>query len=553
MTEQLIFLPSHNAVVLCVASILYFLGGIGGLLASSNKITVSRAWDLARVASTGSLIFSLACCFDALLHLPALMGKQRIDFIARIHSISFSFRFDLIESLMLLLVAFLGWVIVSYSRTYMAGDPNEPAYIGHLLRTLAAVSLLVVTNNLILFLVAWVLTSLSLHGLLTLYPGRQAAVIAAHKKFLASRLGDFTLLCGVVLLGSKAGSFELNEVADQITSLHSVPAPIHIAAFLMAVSAIIKCAQLPLHGWLIQVMEAPTPVSALLHAGIVNLGGFMLIRLAPVINTTPTAQGLLVVIGCLTSTISSLVMTTRISIKVNLAWSTCAQMGFMLMECGLGLYDLAFLHLLAHSLYKAYAFLASGGAVNQAKLKRMMPPATRVRMATVMVGCIGGLSVSTVGALLWRSDLRIDANTLFCILVVGIAMAGIITTVLSAQSLATTIILSILAVGISTLYFGYETLFVRILPVDIRHRTPHSPDLFFAAMCFIILYAVQIVIRVKPLGRFATALYPWFYAGLYLDEVFTRATFRIWPASQASQLTRRRDVTEPFEVRKVQL
>ena len=142
--------------------------------------------------------------------------------------------------------------------------------------------------------------------------------------------------------------------------LHPVPLSIHIAALLLAISAIIKCAQLPLHGWLIQVMEAPTPVSALLHAGVVNLGGFMLIRLASVIYTTQAAQALLVVMGCLTAVVGSLVMSTGISIKVHLAWSTCAQMGFMLVECGLGLYALAFLHLLAHSLYKAHSWVQAG-------------------------------------------------------------------------------------------------------------------------------------------------------------------------------------------------
>lgn len=120
-----------------------------------------------------------------------------------------------------------------------------------------------------------------------------------------------------------------------------------------------------------QVMEAQPPVSALLHASVVNLRGFMLIRLASVIDTTPVAHGFLVVVGCFTATIASLVMTTRISIKVHLAWSTCAQMGFMLLKCGLGLYGLGFLHLLAHSLYKAHVFLGSGDTVNQAKLKRL--------------------------------------------------------------------------------------------------------------------------------------------------------------------------------------
>ena len=541
------FWPLCNAALLGVPPILYLLGGVGGQLASARKRSVAHAWRLAHFTSTVALFFSLVCCADALLQAASLTRRPQIDTLTRFGAVHLSFRFDLIESLMLVLVAFLGWVIVRYSRAYMAGDPKEPSYVGHLMRTLAAVSLLVVTNNLIVFLAAWVLTSLSLHGLLTLYPNRQAAVIAAHKKFLASRLGDLTLLCGVVLLGSQAGSFEMDAVVYHVAGLKSVPGSIHVAACLLAISAIIKCAQLPLHGWLIQVMEAPTPVSALLHAGVVNLGGFMLIRLAPVIDSTHLAQSLLVVVGCLTATISSLVMTTRISIKVHLAWSTCAQMGFMLMECGLGLYDLAFLHLLSHSLYKAYAFLGSGGAVNQSKLKRMAPAGPKMSFTVLVAGGLFGVFVSTLAALVWRPGASVDAALILCIPIVGFAIAGILASVLSARSLAAAVVLAIAAIGVSLLYFGYDTLFQKVVPGGTIHLAQQRPVLFFAVGCFVVLYAIQTTVRVNPLGQFATTLYPWFYAGLYLDEVFTRATFHLWPANKISRVSPRRDVTQPFE------
>ncbi|HAD30262.1 MAG TPA: NADH-quinone oxidoreductase subunit L, partial [Methylophaga sp.] len=146
-----------------------------------------------------------------------------------------------------------------------------------------------------------------------------------------------------------------------------------LAAFLIAQTALIKCAQLPLHGWLIQVVEAPTPISALLHAGIINLGGFLLISFAPLMALAPVAQWTLLIVAGLSTLISALVMVTRISIKVRLAWSTCAQMGLMLIECALGLYELALLHLLTHSLYKAYAFLSTGEAVHDFGLKQLAP------------------------------------------------------------------------------------------------------------------------------------------------------------------------------------
>lgn len=538
----------QNATLLCVPPILYLLGGLGGRLASSKKFPVSKAWRVARAFSAASLFFSLACCSDALLREGSLSCRPQIDSLFAFGITHLSFRFDLIESLMLLLVNFLGWVIVSYSRAYMAGDPGESSFIGNLMHTLAAVSLLVVTNSLILFLAAWILTSLSLHGLLTLYANRQPAMIAAHKKFLASRLGDLTLLCGVVLLGSQTGTLEMDEVAHRIVGLHAIPTAIHVAALLLAFSAIIKCAQLPLHGWLIQVMEAPTPVSALLHAGVVNLGGFMLIRLAPVINTTPAAQSLLAVVGCLTAVISSLVMTTRISIKVQLAWSTCAQMGFMLMECGLGLYHLAFLHLLAHSLYKAHAFLGSGGTVNQAKLKRMMPMKPKAGFPGLLLSGLCGLLVATLGAVLWRTSSLSGALGFFCVPVVGLAIAGILSAVVSMRSQTASLILSTAAIGISLIYFGFDSLFQNILPIAPSNLAQQRPLLIFSVICFVLLYGIQMIVRVSPLGAIASALYSWFYAGLYLDELFTRATFRLWPANRTSKLAALRDVTQPFDV-----
>src|SRR5262249_55706852 len=138
---------------------------------------------------------------------------------------------------------------------------------------------------------------------------------------------------------------------------------LHLATALLVVGVLLKSAQIPFHGWMQQVMEAPTPVSALLHAGIVNIGGFVMIRLAPLMAHAHLAQGMLVTVGLITAFIASLVMTTRVSVKQILAWSTISQMGFMLLQCGLGIWQLALLHLLAHSCYKAHSFLSSGGAV----------------------------------------------------------------------------------------------------------------------------------------------------------------------------------------------
>ena len=129
-----------------------------------------------------------------------------------------------------------------------------------------------------------------------------------------------------------------------------------------------------MHGWLTEVMEAPTPVSALLHAGVINAGGFLLIRFADVMLLAPSVLAGLVLIGGFTALFAGLVMLTQPAVKTSLAWSTVAQMGFMILECGLALFPLALLHIVAHSLYKAHSFLASGGAVELIAANRRPGP-----------------------------------------------------------------------------------------------------------------------------------------------------------------------------------
>jgi NAD(P)H-quinone oxidoreductase subunit 5 len=551
MSQLYLFWPSQNATLLCVPSVLFVLGGIGGRLCSYARLPTQKAWSATLFASSTALLFALVCCADALVHVRTVAHAPRIDALFSSGAFALSFRFDSVSVLMLLLVTFLGWIITNYSRTYMSGDTEETRYIGNLMWTLGAVSLLVVSNNLILFLAAWVLTSLMLHGLLTLYPYRQAAVIAAHKKFLASRLADLTLVSAVLLLGSQTGSFEMDAMMRRIVSSQAVPTAIHVAAVLLAVSAMIKCAQLPLHGWLIQVMEAPTPVSALLHAGVVNLGGFMLIRLAPVVSTTPSAQTLLVISGCLTAIISALVMTTRISIKVHLAWSTCAQMGFMLMECGMGLYNLALLHLLAHSLYKAHAFLGSGGTVQQATLRRMTPALPDRHGAIVTGSAFLGILVAALGSAFWSSEHALTATFFSVITIVGLAIAGTLAALLSERNFVASLLLSLSVCGVSILYFGYETLFQKILPGTEPRLDPPFAAVIVVLIGFALLYLVQTIVRKAPSGQLATALYPWFYAGLYLDELFSRLTFRIWPARNCANVVQQRDAIQPFTRRGV--
>jgi NAD(P)H-quinone oxidoreductase subunit 5 len=270
-------------------------------------------------------------------------------------------RLDAVSATMGLLVAFVGWIVVRYCRRYLDGEAREGRFHALMLATLAAVLVLVQSGSLMVLALAFVAVGLGLRQLLLFYPERPEARRAAAKFALVWGAGDAAVILAAALLWSAFGTADLAGIAAAAAG--GLPLAAQAAVALLVLAAALKTAAFPLHGWLTEVMEAPTPVSALLHAGIVNAGGFLLIRLAEVVQASPGAMAALVIIGGLTALFGAVVMLTQAAVKTALAWSTVAQMGFMLLQCGLGLWALALLHIVAHSLYKAHAFLASGGAV----------------------------------------------------------------------------------------------------------------------------------------------------------------------------------------------
>ena len=524
-------LPAVRAALLIAAPLLFTLAA---LVAGLSPRRPEVAWRAAGLASGLSLVAALAALLALATDGAVVMHGPSLLTLGDAGALHASVRSDVAGALMLVLVAFIGWIIVGYSRRYLDGARGQPRYLRQLMLTLAAVTLLVVTNNLAVLALAWIATSLALHGLLTFFDTRPQALIAAHKKFIASRVADACLLAGFGLLAFTLGTLEIDQA---IAAAQAAPAEsrgaLQAAALLIVASALLKCAQLPVHGWLTQVMEAPTPVSALLHAGVVNLGGFLLIRMGPLVAEVPAAQALLVIVGSLSAVIASLVMTTRISIKVSLAWSTCAQMGFMLMQCGLGLHELALMHLLAHSLYKAHAFLGAGGAVERARLKRMTPPTPPLRFGDWLLGAAGGLALMGLAALTWGVPVA-EAPALWAVGgILGLALAPLLVAPLQSQAGLRDVLAPAAAAAVAFAYFGLHALFAAALP---NALPPAAPGLVgWVLALFGLLFVVQGAVRARPEGALARRLYPWLFAGLYLDELFTRLTFRVWPARVPSR------------------
>ena len=526
MSTLIADLPALRAALLFAVPLVYALAAVPSSMAGS----LDSGWRWARLGAGLALAASLASLAWLIFGGPGIWrGPALAGADAGVH---FSLRSDALADVMLVLVCFIGWVIVGYSQTYLGGQRGQPRYIRSLMLTLAAVTVLVLTNNLLLLVLAWIGTSLALHALLTFFEQRPQALIAAHKKFLASRLADVCMLGAIALVGSQLGTFEIDTAVAAARALPELSGGLQLAAVLFVIAALLKCAQLPVHGWLIQVMEAPTPVSALLHAGVVNLGGFVMIRLGTLVADVPAAQTLLVVVGGITAVVAASTMMTRISIKVALAWSTCAQMGFMLMQCGLGLYDLALLHIVAHSLYKAHAFLTAGTAVEQHRLQQMTPPLPTLSGLAWFISAIVGIGIVAAAALAWGIQ-PAEAPALWAMsAILALALVPLLAGPLLHAGGAWMLAGLAGSFAVALVYFGLHLLFKQWL--GSASAAPMGLVAWVIG-CFVVLFVVQGAVRARPQGALSRRLYPWLYAGLYLDEIFTRLTFRVWPARLPSR------------------
>ncbi|MCB2387104.1 NADH-quinone oxidoreductase subunit L [Thalassolituus alkanivorans] len=429
---------------------------------------------------------------------------------------------------LLLLLSVMALVAVKFSRRYLAADPGFGRYLRWLLLTLAAVALVFISNHLLLFALGWIAISLALHQLLMFYPERPRAALAAHKKFLLARLAETSLLVAFYLLWQQHGTANIDTIISAYQASAALSLNEQIAAVLIALTALIKCAQLPVHGWLIQVVEAPTPVSALLHAGVINLGGFLLILFAPLFLQVAAAQWLVLVVAGLTTVLAALIMTTRISIKVRLAWSTSAQMGLMLIECALGMVELALLHLLAHSAYKAWAFLSSGSAVQQHVQQSLLiaPPAAARRWLPALIAAAGLVAAA------WWFSVQLSAQLHTGIQPVSgwLLLALALTTLLVQRASGAWTLL--LAAGLA---LAYSLLKILLQPLSGELSAALRPGLFSAAdlwvsALFLLLFSVWWLLRYRAHWPLVQRLSLALFAGLYLDEWFTRITLRLWPA-----------------------
>lgn len=423
------------------------------------------------------------------------------------------------------MICFIGFVVTRYAAVQFRDEQDSGKFWRRLVSTIAAILLTAIADHFLLFWLGWVAVSLTLHRLLVFYPERPRALLAAHKKFIFARIAETLLgvtLLSLYLVYDVQAISELTEITD-----HGVS---NWLALLLVTVAAMKCAQLPVHGWLLQVVEAPTPVSALLHAGIINLGGYLLLQFSPILTPAEGARWLLAIVAGLSMLVAASVTMTRISVKVRLAWSTVAQMALMLVEISLGFYALAALHLLAHSCYKAYSFLSAGSVVEQGE-RQHFAQLTLPRVRALLIGGVVALVLVVLAAWSFSAQLYFAPW-----LAVGMALALWLASEVDYFGRRHSFRTALIAAFWLGLYVAGAWLFKLLLPTPSASQYLLGIDLW---VCGVLLgiAAVYLWLLYRPRRALGHRLFIALNAGLYLDEWATRFSLRVWPLRLPSSVS----------------
>jgi NADH-quinone oxidoreductase subunit L len=284
--------------------------------------------------------------------------------ISGVFQVPLGLTLDPLSRTMVVLVSGVGAIIHIYSLGYMRDDEGKSRYFAALSLFMFAMLGIVLANNFVMLFMFWELVGFTSYVLIGHWFYRDSAADAAKKAFITTRIGDFGFMIGILMVWIATGSVVFAEIAPRMSTLASHSTFVTVVALLVFCGAVGKSAQFPLHVWLPDAMEGPTPISALIHAAtMVAAGVYMLVRVAFVIQSSQTALLVIAWIGTITAVMAALIATQQNDIKRILAYSTLSQLGYMVMAVGLASNDAAMFHLFTHAFFKALLFLAAGSVI----------------------------------------------------------------------------------------------------------------------------------------------------------------------------------------------
>jgi NADH-quinone oxidoreductase subunit L len=353
-------------------------------------------------------VIAMALCYEVLTEsAPLLPGSQtthgyEVQLFTWIPAGSFvvevGFVVDALTACLLIVVTTIGLLVHVYSLGYMAHDPGRWRFFAYLNLFMFSMLLLVLASSFLVVFVAWELVGLCSYLLIGFWYRRPSAALAAKKAFIVNRVGDVGFALGIMLIFVTLGTLDIREVIERIPTVD--PATVTIIALLVFTGAMGKSAQFPLHVWLPDAMEGPTPVSALIHAAtMVNAGVYLVARTNPIYAAAPSALVVVASIGIFTSILAASIAMTQTDIKRVLAYSTLSQLGYMFAALGVGAFTAAIFHLMTHGFFKGLLFLDSGSvihAVHDEQDMRRMGGLSKKIPITYWTMLIGSLAIAGI-------------------------------------------------------------------------------------------------------------------------------------------------------------
>ncbi|WP_028966973.1 NADH-quinone oxidoreductase subunit L [Sphingomonas phyllosphaerae] len=369
---------------------------------------------LPKAITTGGLF--LSCALSWPVFIGFLMGSSEASVTPVLHfmtsgtfDVSWALRVDALTAVMLVVITSVSALVHLYSWGYMSEDPDQPRFFAYLSLFTFAMLMLVTADNLIQMFFGWEGVGLASYLLIGFWFRKPSANAAAIKAFVVNRVGDLGFMLGIF------GTYLVFNTVSIPAILAAAPSmagstigflwfradTMTVLCLLLFVGAMGKSAQLGLHTWLPDAMEGPTPVSALIHAAtMVTAGVFMVCRLSPMFETSPTAMGFVTFIGAATCLFAATIGTTQTDIKRVIAYSTCSQLGYMFFAAGVGAYGAAMFHLFTHAFFKALLFLGAGSVIHAMHHEQDMRFYGGLRKAipvTFWAMLLGTLAITGVG------------------------------------------------------------------------------------------------------------------------------------------------------------
>ena len=480
--EEAWLIPTYGFVAFGVIAL------FGKYLPSQGKY-LSIIAILAAFATFWPVLFDFVSLGVGEYHVP------RVWFSGGDISVGSGMIIDPLTIVMLALVTFVAALVQIYSLGYMrhshngriADDPRVGWYFAvHSLFT-AAMLTLVLADNLLLLYLAWELVGLCSYFLIGFWWERKSAVNASKKAFITTRIGDVGLLIGILILVAETGTFDIGTIIHDVNEGGLSEGKVTLAAFMIFLGAMGKSAQFPLHVWLPDAMEGPTPVSALIHAAtMVTAGVFLVARLLPIYEVVESAQMFIAVIGIISALMGATLALVVTDLKRMLAYSTMSHLGFMMLTLAAGGYTAAGFHLLMHGISKAMLFLSAGSIMHSMHGETDITKMGGLRHRMPITGAaftIGALSLSGIAPLaaFWSKDemllaIKDGLNPIF-------------------------LALFLVAIVLSALYMARATYLVFFGPLKLENRNVHeSPPVMSYPLVILAVLSVFAGFIALPLG-----------------------------------------------------